>query len=141
MNVQEDEGSLTELAALLFDASNEPGEVVIQASEFEDVNNYFCFLCDLYLEGVKHHNNIHPEEPLPAVVMLRSTTAPFLAERMRSALRINPVLTPSTHPPLLPDVEFIWEPGTTVNECWLHSPVMGFSLQMKPHREHVNSCR
>lgn len=131
MDVEEAEGSLTELAALLFDANNEPGEVVIEASEFADVNAYFYFLCDLYLEGVKHHNHILPGEPLPSAVMLRPTTAPFLAERMQSALRVNPVLTRSTRPPLLPDVEFIWEPGSSVNECWLHSPAMGFSLQMK----------
>ena len=125
-------GTLTELAAALFGSIPPPGELVVQDPSFRDPTMYFRFLADLYFEGVKLHNGVPPGDSMPAAVTLRSTTAPFLRERMMAALRVEPILTAARSRPLLPEVQFIFEPGATVDKCWLHSPMLGFSLQMKP---------
>lgn len=125
-------GTLTDLAAMLFGPAPPAGEVVVRDPSFGDPNVHFRFLVDLFLEGVKLHNGVRPDDPIPAAVTLRSTTVPLIRERMMAALRVEPVLTAARSRPLLPEVQFIFEPGDALDRCWLHSPMLGFSLQMRP---------
>jgi len=131
MSAAEVDGDVDQLVQVLFGPNQPPGEIVVQDPAFRDPNVHFRFLVGLYLAGIRLYNDIPNDGPLPPSAALRAGTAEHLQTRMSRVLRIEPELIPARRRPLLPHVTTIFEPGDTLEACWLHSPAMGFSIKMR----------
>jgi hypothetical protein len=108
------EGDLIDLARFVFDRWHEPGEVQLHSGTVSNMEppdlelllpyaskdtpaafKLFHVMYELFMYGVKLHNDVLFDAPLPAWNDMLTTTLPFVTQRMEMAFGVTPHLTPA----------------------------------------------